>query len=145
MANWISHLIIVDKLYSMGIDLDERGFAVGNIAPDCNVENKDWTQFTPTREITHWMNGKSKLTADYDGFYEKYIKQKEFHSFEHKAFLWGYYSHLVTDVEMQRFVRDEKRVKNSFTRVKQSDEMNRQIKGYPEDYDTLKKCLEETI
>ena len=114
MANWISHLIIVDKLYTLGIDLDERGFAVGNIAPDCNVENADWTQFTPSREMTHWMNGKSKLTADYEGFFEEYIREKEFLSDEHRAFLWGYYSHLITDVEMQRFVREEERVKNSF-------------------------------
>ena len=141
MANWISHLIIVDKLYIMGIDLDERGFAVGNIAPDCNVENKDWTQFTPSREVTHWMKGKSKLTADYEGFYDEHTKNKGFRSNEHKAFLWGYYSHLITDVEMQRFIRDEERIKNSFTRIKQNDEMKRQIKDRPEDYDTLKKVF----
>ena len=141
MANWISHLIIVDKLYGMGLDLDERGFAVGNIAPDCNVENEDWTQFTPSREITHWMNGKSKLTADYDGFYGQCIKGKAFRSNEHKAFLWGYYAHLVTDVEMQKFVRDEKRVENSFSRIKQNEEMSRQIEGYPETLDTLTKLF----
>ena len=141
MANWISHLIIVDKLYGMGIDLDEKGFAVGNIAPDCNVENEDWTQFTPSREVTHWMNGKSKLTADYESFYDQYIKDKEFLSNEHRAFLWGYYSHLITDVEMQRFVREEDRVKNIYLRVKQNDEMYRQIKNFPEDFDTLKKVF----
>ena len=107
MANWISHLMMVDKLYAMGIDLDERGFIVGNIAPDCNVENEDWTKFTPSREITHWMRGESKLTADYEGFFKEYIKGKGFLSNEHKAFLWGYYSHLVTDVEFQKFIRDE--------------------------------------
>jgi hypothetical protein len=87
------------------------------------------------------MNGESKLTADYEAFYEKYIKGKEHFSKEHKAFLWGYYSHLITDVEMQRFVRDEERVKNLYLRIKQNDEMHRQIKGLSEDYDTLKKVF----
>jgi len=141
MSNWISHLIIVDKLFTMGIDLDERGFAVGNIAPDCNVENEDWTQFTPPREITHWMNGESKLTADYEGFFEKHIKNKMFTSNEHKAFLWGYYSHLITDVEMQKFVRDDERVKNTYHRIRQNNDMYKQVKGLPEDFDTLKKIF----
>lgn len=141
MANWISHLIIVDQLYIMGIDLDEKGFAVGNIAPDCNVENEDWTQFTPSKEITHWMHGKSKLTADYEAFYEEHIKDKELLSNEHKAFLLGYYSHLITDVEFQKYVRKEERVKNIYLRVKQNEEMCRQIKDLPEDFDTLKKVF----
>lgn len=141
MAGWISHLMVVDRLYAMGIDLDERGFAVGNIAPDCNVENEDWTQFTPPREVTHWMNGKSKLTADYEGFYEAYIKDKAFASREHEAFLWGYYSHLVTDVAFQRFVRDEKRVADIYLRLAQNEEMYGKVSGYPEDFDTLKRVF----
>ena len=138
MANWISHLIITDKLYTMGLDLNERGFAIGNIAPDCNVENKNWTQFTPSREVTHWMSGETKLTADYEGFYDKYIKDKNLFSDEHKAFLWGYYSHLVTDVEFQRFVRNEERIKNTYLRIKQDDEMCIKIENFPENLDTLK-------
>ena len=141
MANWISHMVIVDKLYAMGINLDERGFTVGNIAPDCNVENEDWTKFTPSKEITHWMQGESKLTADYERFFKKYIEGKEFLSNEHKAFLWGYYSHLVTDVEFQKYVRDDERVKNIFLRIKQNEKMYEQIKGLQEDFDTLKKVF----
>lgn len=141
MASWISHLILVDQLYAMGLDLDERGFAVGNIAPDCNVENEDWTQFTPSREVTHWMKGKSKLTTDYEGFLDEYIRDKTFRSKEHEAFLWGYYSHLVTDVEYQRLIRDEERVKNVYRRLKQNEEMYAKIKGFPEDFDTLKKVF----
>lgn len=141
MANWISHLMIVDKLFAMGVDLDERGFAVGSIAPDCNVENEDWTEYTPSKEITHWMHGESKLTADYEGFYQEYIKDTVFLSGEHKAFLWGYYAHLVTDVAYQKFVRDEKRVKSIFRRLKQNQEMHARIGGLPEDFDTLKKVF----
>lgn len=40
--------------------MDRRGFCVGNIAPDCNVENEDWTEFTPSREVTHWMSAERK-------------------------------------------------------------------------------------
>ena len=141
MASWISHMIIVDQLYAMGIDLDERGFTVGNVAPDCNVENDDWTKFTPSRKITHWMRGESKLTADYEGFFEEHIKNKRFLSVEHKAFLWGYYAHLVTDVEFQKLIVDDERVKNMLFRIKQNDEMYEQIKGLPENFDTLKEVF----
>lgn len=141
MATWITHMMIADNLLKSGIDLDEKGFSVGNIAPDCNVENEDWSEFTPSREVTHWMNGKSKLTVDYEGFFDEYIKDKEFDSNEHISFLLGYYSHLVTDVEFQRFVRDEKRVKNIFGRVKSKENLYKEIRGYSEDFDTLKRVF----
>ncbi|GKX66376.1 zinc dependent phospholipase C family protein [Inconstantimicrobium mannanitabidum] len=141
MATWITHMMIVDNLFKKGINLDERGFAVGNIAPDCNVENEDWSEFTPPREVTHWMNGKSKLTADYESFFDEYIKDKEFDSNEHISFLLGYYSHLITDVEFQKFVRDDERVKNIFNRVKSKENLYREIRGYSEDSDTLKKVF----
>ncbi len=76
MANWISHMMIADNLLSRGLCLDKVGFCVGSIAPDCNVESENWTVFTPSREVTHWMDGKSKLTATYDEFYRKYIKDQ---------------------------------------------------------------------
>jgi hypothetical protein len=141
MATWITHMIIVDNLLKKGINLDEKGFAVGNIAPDCNVENEDWSEFTPPREVTHWMNGKSKLTADYEGFFDEYIKDKEFNSDEHISFLLGYYSHLVTDVQFQKFVRDDKRVKNIFSRVKSNENLYNEIRNYSEDFDTLKRVF----
>lgn len=141
MATWITHMIIVDNLFKKGINLDEKGFTVGNIAPDCNVENEDWSEFAPPREVTHWMNGKSKLTADYESFFAKYIKDKEFDSNEHISFLLGYYSHLVTDVEFQKFVRDDKRVKNIFSRVKINENLYKEIRGYSEDFDTLKRVF----
>lgn len=141
MATWITHMIIVDNLFKKGINLDEKGFSVGNIAPDCNVENEDWSEFTPPREITHWMKGKSKLTVDYEGFFNEYIKNKEFDSNEHISFLLGYYSHLVTDVEFQKFIRDDKRVKNIFSRVKSKKELYKEIMDYPQEFDTLKKVF----
>ena len=75
MATWISHMMISDNLLNRGLYLDKTGFCVGNIAPDCNVENEDWTEFIPPRKVTHWMTGKSKLTADYEAFYKEYIHE----------------------------------------------------------------------
>ncbi|MBQ8497861.1 MAG: hypothetical protein IJ489_10475 [Clostridia bacterium] len=68
MANWITHTIIADLLFERYSDLDERSFCVGNIAPDCNIPNADWTSFVPSREVTHFMDGKDKLSARYDIF-----------------------------------------------------------------------------
>lgn len=50
MASWVTHLMIADGVLTQFPELDRRGFCVGNIAPDCNVENADWTAFTPSRE-----------------------------------------------------------------------------------------------
>jgi predicted acetyltransferase len=45
MATWITHLMIADGVLERISNLNKRGFCVGNIAPDCNVENEDWTAF----------------------------------------------------------------------------------------------------
>lgn len=143
MATWISHMMIVDNLLKRDLNLDEIGFCVGNIAPDCNVESEDWTEFTPPRKVTHWMTGRSKLTADYEGFYDKYIRNKTFTSKEHYAFFMGYYAHLITDVRFQAMVRNEERVKKCFERIKQRPKLQEKIEGYPENFDTLKHVFEK--
>ena len=42
MAYWITHMMIADKLLTTDLKLDARGFCVGSIAPDCNIESPDW-------------------------------------------------------------------------------------------------------
>ena len=69
MANWITHTIISDILIERYSELDERAFCVGNIAPDCNMPFGK--NFIPSREITHFMDGRDKLSARYDIFFEK--------------------------------------------------------------------------
>lgn len=76
MATWVTHLIIADKVIERVPGLDKHSFCVGNIAPDCNIENEDWTQFTPSREITHWMSSDRKVASDCDRFYEAYIEKR---------------------------------------------------------------------
>lgn len=58
MAGWITHMRIADEVMKRLPGLDRLCFCMGSIAPDCNVENEDWTAFTPPREVTHWMSGK---------------------------------------------------------------------------------------
>lgn len=141
MATWVVHMMVVDRLFESGLNLDERAFTIGNIAPDCNIENEDWTSFTPPREVTHWMSGKSKLTADYQGFYDAYILNSPDMDFEKMSFMFGYYSHLIVDVEFQRFMRDDERVKAIFRRVKKHPHMANQIKGMPHTFDTIKSVF----
>lgn len=138
MANWITHSRIADELLSTGLPLDPRGFHVGSIAPDCNIPNQDWTSFTPSREVTHWMTGKSKCSADHEGFFAQHIAGRSVRSGEEYAFLLGYYAHLITDAAYQSFVRDENRIKRMFCRLKERDGLFREISGMPETFDTVK-------
>ncbi|HKL98613.1 MAG TPA: hypothetical protein VJZ06_01740 [Mobilitalea sp.] len=68
MASWVTHLMIADNVMKQCPELDRCGFCVGNIAPDCNVENEDWTSFTPPREVNHWMSKERKVASDCDTF-----------------------------------------------------------------------------
>ena len=76
MASWVTHLMVADGVLQRFPFLDRRGFCVGSIAPDCNVENADWTAFTPPREVTHWMQGDKKEASDCERFREKMITER---------------------------------------------------------------------
>lgn len=143
MATWVTHLIVADAVMNQFPQLDRRGFCVGNIAPDCNVENEDWTAFTPSREVTHWMQGERKVASDCDAFCEKYIFERrgEIKSAEEYAFLLGYYSHLMTDAAFQAFIRDEDRVKAAWKRIKENPELSKQCTGMEGTWDSIKKLV----
>ncbi|MGN0143099.1 MAG: zinc dependent phospholipase C family protein [Roseburia sp.] len=119
MASWVTHLMVADGVLERIPELDRHGFCVGNIAPDCNVESADWKTFTPPREVTHWMAGERKKASDCDKFYTEYIinRRNEIETKEEMSFLLGYYTHLITDAEFQRYIRDEKRVAASWARI----------------------------
>lgn len=135
--------MIADKVMDKVTKLDRRGFSVGNIAPDFNVENEDWTAFIPSREITHWMSGKRKVASDSDAFCEEYIiKRKDgIKSEEQYSFLLGYYTHLITDASFQKYIRDEKRVRDVWSRIKADAKLQERAKGYSEDWDSIKKIF----
>ncbi len=143
MATWITHLMIADRILEQLPDLDRRGFCVGSIAPDCNVENGDWTDFTPSRAVTHWMQGERKQASDCDAFCEKYILNpiSGIRSEEEYAFVLGYYAHLLTDAAYQAMIRDEDRVKAVWRRIKADDPLRTASAGMAETWDAAKKLL----
>ena len=140
MATWVTHLMIADMVLERFPWLDRRGFCVGNIAPDCNVENADWTAFTPPRSVTHWMSGDKKVSSDCDRFCEKYITERrtEIRSAEEYAFLLGYYAHLLTDAAFQAMIRDDNRVKAAWCRLKEYKGLTVNCVELPETWDSIK-------
>ena len=147
MATWITHLMIADSVLQHFPSLDRRGFCVGNIAPDCNVENEDWTAFTPSREVTHWMQGERKKASDCDAFYEEYIakRRNRIESTEEYAFLMGYYAHLITDAAFQKMIRDENRVIAAWKRIKENKALREQSTGMEETWDNAKKLIPKRV
>jgi len=143
MATWITHLMIADGVLERISNLNKRGFCVGNIAPDCNVENEDWTAFTPSREVTHWMQNERKIASDSDVFCAEYIlKRKDnIKSAEEYAFLLGYYSHLITDAAFQAMIRDEDRVRATWRRIKADEKLSAACAGMDETWDSVKNLI----
>jgi len=141
MANWITHMMVADAVHARFAQLDRTGFCVGNIAPDCNIENEDWTAFTPPREVTHWMSGERKDGSDCERFFRECVERKSFGSGQERAFYLGYYSHLVTDACFQRFTRDARRVEVMFERIRNQPDMARKMEGLAYDYDVVKRTF----
>lgn len=143
MATWVTHLMVADMVMNRVSGLDRRGFCVGNITPDCNIENEDWSGFTPPREVTHWMSGAVKVDSDGDDFCREYLIKRadEIKSNEHKSFLMGYYCHLITDAAFQKMIRDEKRVRDIWVRIKDDDNLRERGVGLDETWDNVKMIM----
>lgn len=143
MASWVTHLRIADGVLRKLPILDRRGFCVGNIAPDCNVENEDWTAFTPPRAVTHWMQGTRKNAADCDAFFLAYIegRRDKTKTVEEFSFLVGYYAHLLTDAAFQAMVRREDWVKAAWVRVQEETRLRQASTGMPQTWDSVKKLI----
>lgn len=141
MANWITHMMITDGILEKVSGLDRRGFCIGNVAPDCNVENADWTTFMPPREVTHWMGGERKGAADCERFYDRMIAGHSFASDEERSFMLGYYVHLVSDACFQKFVRNEARVQCMIERIMSRPVLAARMEGHPKDFDGVKRAF----
>lgn len=135
--------MIADGVLKRFPALDRHGFCVGNIAPDCNIENEDWTVFTPSREITHWMQGERKQLSDCDSFCDAYLLKPVNHllSREQHAFYLGYYAHLIADAAFQLMTRDEERVRAVWKRIKESENWRAASAGMDETWDSVKKLI----
>ena len=138
MANWVTHLMIADEALKELDHLLPRGFCVGSIAPDCNIENEDWTGFTPPREITHWMDGEIKDEDDCERFLKAYFLSRRIDSEEEYAFLLGYYAHLIEDAEYMAFLRDPARVKAAWERIEKSLAPGEKIMATQRDWQGIK-------
>ncbi len=138
MSTWVTHLMVADEVVKKIPTLSRHEFFVGNIAPDCNVENEDWTSFTPSRELTHWMGSERKRACDCDRFLHEYIELKKGLDSKEESFLLGYYAHLITDAEFQRYTLEEERVKASWVRIKTHPVLSKQAKVMEETWDSVK-------
>ncbi len=143
MATWITHLTIADRVLERLPSLHRRGFCVGNIAPDCNVENETWTDFTPAREVTHWMSGKRKTASDADAFYDACIlaRREKIASGEEYAFLLGYYAHLLTDAAFDAMVRNESRIQAIWRRIHGDERFHQASRGMDETWESVKRLI----
>ena len=151
MPEWVTHMMVADTILEEFPQLDRHGFYVGNIAPDCNIQNEDWTSFMPSRAVTHWMQGERKAVSDVDAFCEEYIlKRKDSISpGEEYSFLLGYYAHLITDAMFQEDIRNSARVAAAWERIKANPELLVVLRKYEEDngepmaenWDNVKRLL----
>ena len=143
MATWITHFIIADKVLERLPYFDRQSFLVGNIAPDCNVENEDFTSFVPSRELTHWMSSDRKTETDSDRFYHEYIENREDQIRDHKekSFLLGYYAHLIVDAEFSKYMRDTDRIASVWKRIQEHPVLSQKAENLPQCWDSIKALI----
>lgn len=100
MATWICHLRVAEKIASELPGLDQAAFYAGSLAPDSGIPNDTWTEFTPPKEVTHFLEKGDGNEAIHDlAFYHAYLKKQPGRLFDaDTSFLWGYYFHLLTDI-----------------------------------------------
>lgn len=86
------------------------------------------------------MSKERKVASDCDSFCNEYIfkRKSDIRSHEQYSFLLGYYAHLIVDAAFQRYIRDDKRVKDTWRRIKADDNLRIRAKGYAEDWDSVK-------
>jgi len=107
MATWGSHFRIAEIILKKYGKLNRKYFVIGNIGPDCGLPNKNWSAFTPPKEITHFIIVKMSNFFDIKSdkfilndikFYSKYLRGRYMISLQDDtSFLLGYFLHLITD------------------------------------------------
>ena len=137
MATWGSHFRITENILKKYFRLNRKYFALGNIGPDCGLPNKNWSAFTPSKEVTHFAitNTSNFLEIKVDKFilndikfYLKYLDGKEIISPQiDRSFLLGYFIHLIVDnlwnyyimkPLKEKFLRDFQKNPNFIWKVK---------------------------
>ena len=106
MATWVAHMRIAERLLNKFSYLDSKSFLVGNIGPDCGVPNSDWSEFNPSKNVSHWHDTENKINAE--DFKSKYLKESSIYNICELSFYLGYYCHLLSDIEWNKFFRGKK-------------------------------------
>lgn len=94
---------------------------IGNLAPDCNKNDENDKGFTPPKKITHWLDDYNKANAE--AFYSEYTINKETKDEKERAFLVGYYVHLLSDVVCWVYIINEKLGKDIFKELKVNEQI----------------------
>lgn len=115
MATWGAHIRIAEAILEIFKDLDEVSFLVGNVGPDCGMPNEDWSQFSPPKAVSHWMDEAKNIQAE--AFYQQYL-DKEIDDRALKSFLVGYYVHLLTDIGWSHMLKAKMVSDESYQRLK---------------------------
>ena len=107
MATWGAHFRIAENLLKTNLNLNRKSFAIGNIGPDCGLPNKNWSVFTPPKDVSHFAVSETSnfLEVKSDSFilndikfFLKYLVGYNKDSFQSKgSFLLGYFIHIITD------------------------------------------------
>lgn len=101
MASWLTHLRIAERIEQKISEIDFPHFIMGSIAPDSGVPDESHRNYTPSKEVTHCRQQKDNATIDIDEsiFFDNYLVPEKIitRSDSTRAFLWGYYFHLITD------------------------------------------------
>jgi hypothetical protein len=100
MATWIVHLRLAENLLTFVDGFDPAYLAIGSVAPDSGTPDENWENFDPPPEILHFHApaGAPYPLSDLD-FYRQHLQPSKGKKVdpEQYSFLWGYFSHLVTD------------------------------------------------
>jgi len=107
MATWGSHFRIAENILEKHPKLNRKYFTVGSVAPDCGLPNKDWSAFTPPKDISHFITHKvanflviktNKFLLNDTKFFLNYLEGHDVISSQtDRSFLLGYFLHLITD------------------------------------------------
>ncbi|CAK7086360.1 zinc dependent phospholipase C family protein [Tissierella carlieri] len=114
MATWGAHIRIAETILNVDRSLDEKYFLVGNVGPDCGEPNEDWSEFFPSKSVSHWINKDEVIEAE--KFYDEYLN-KEIEDNKLYSFLLGYYVHLLTDIEWGNMVDEKKKIDAEYKKL----------------------------
>lgn len=106
MATWIAHLRLAENLLETIERLDASGFALGSIAPDSGIPDEKWENFTPPKEVSHFIiptEDDAWRIVDLE-FFRRYLLPPVPSASEKDALFLGYFFHLVTDNLWNRWI-----------------------------------------